>query len=109
MRLRGCRARMQIHANAVAGAKRDERLRDNCDARHELKTKPLRNGSNRNSRFKQRESLADAAPRTVSKREIGAGGQPLREAIEPALGAEGIRLVVIARIALRHPLRKYDR
>ena len=39
-------------------------------------------------RFEQRESLADAAPRTIAKRKISACRQPIREPFEPALRDE---------------------
>ena len=52
----------------------------------------------------QGEVVADADPRAAAEGEIGVAGDPLQQAVGPALGAEGLGIVEPARVAVDDPL-----
>src|SRR5580700_9621985 len=72
-------------------------------ARDKPETKPLRQRSDHNRRFEQRETLSDAATRAIPEGEIGSGGQAVREAVKPAFRPESTRIVVVPRIIVHDP------
>src|SRR5690348_5924469 len=100
---------MNLHVNAAARAKRDERLREYGLLGHKFEAEPARQSGRDQRSFHHREALADAASRAASERKIGVGGQARGEAVEPALWAERIGLGEIARIAMHDPLRHEHR
>src|SRR5271156_2444538 len=100
---------MQRHPNPMPRTKRDQRLRLHRMAGHKLKAKALRERSNHDRSLQQREPLADATPWAISKRIVSAIRQTARETLNPSLRPKSIRIVVVARVAMRDPLRKNNR
>ncbi len=95
---------MKRHPNPVPRTQGDERFRHNRMARHQPEAETLRHGSDHDHRFEERESLSNAPPRSVAEWKVGAGWQALCEAVEPSLGAEGIGIIVEARVTMSDPL-----
>src|ERR1700722_6672833 len=100
---------MQRHSNAVVRTERDERLGDNGMFADKPELESLRKRADCDGRLEHRKTLADAAPRPVSKREIRARGEPACQAVEPSFGAEAGWIIIVARIAVHHPLRHQHR
>ena len=65
-----------------------ERFGDDGMAGDEAKLESLRQRADYDGGLEHRETLADAAAGTISKREIGAGGKAIRQTFEPSLGTE---------------------
>lgn len=98
----------QHRPHAVRGAQDDVGTRRHRVPRHQAEPESRRDRGQEQRCLHQCERVADAEPRAGPEGEVGAAGQPLGQAVGPAVRIEALRVLEVAPVAVHDPLTHQD-